>query len=295
MTLDPLTVNIQSPNGQVSAVFLPERGGIMSSLKLAGREYLYQHDFFTAHQWPDLPGAWPFCFPVCARLAYRGEKGVYMHVDKPYKMPIHGVAWWQAWTVIESSAHAVTLELTDSDASRAMYPFAFSVRLHYECTNDGLLCRQYYENRGNEVMPYYAGFHPYFHVPVAEKAKTFLSYAPIKRYVYNADYTQVIGEQPLFDLPCAVSDPVLNEQLTQIVPGSPVTLTYADGRCLTLCVTGVSETDLFSYIQLYTQADKPFFCIEPWMAAPNSLNDGGARQLAPGTTDEALLQLSVTH
>lgn len=293
MPHDSLAVSIQSPNGQISAVFLPERGGILSSLKLAGREYLYQHDFFTASRWHDLPGAWPFCFPVCARLAYRGEQGVYLHDGKPYKMPIHGVAWWQAWTVIESSAYALTLELTDTDASRAMYPFAFSVRLQYECTNEKLLCRQYYENRSAEVMPYYAGFHPYFYVPMAEKSQTFLSYTPVKRYVYNADYTQVIGEQPLFSLPCAVSDPILNEQLTKIVPGSPVSLTYADGRCLTLCASGVTDADLFSYVQLYTQADKPFFCIEPWMGAPNSLNDGGTQQLAPGEVSEALLTLGV--
>lgn len=295
MTMKPTdqALAIHSPKGSYKATFLPARGGLLSSLVAHGQELFYQHDFIHAPRWPDLPGGCPFLFPVCARLSYQNQLGAYTYNNQVYRMPIHGVGWWQAWTVTDHGKHHLVLALSDTPASQAMFPFSFTVTLHYQLSENGLTCTQHYDNLSPEPMPYYAGFHPYWHVPLDEKSTTMLMYKPIKRLLYNNDLTDIIGEQPLFKLPCPVDNPELNEQLTQIEGGQPLCLQYHDGRRITFFVTSDTDSDMFRYVQLYTQNDRPFFCIEPWMAPPNSLNHNDARWLAPHSQEQAQLHLSV--
>ena len=284
---------ICSPSGKVQAKFVPQRGGIMASLKISGRELLYRHPEFWDPDIDDLPGAWPFCFPVCARLSYRNDFGAYKIDNELYKMPIHGLGWWNAWSVKGAGENWIELEFVDNEQTRAMYPFQFCVTLRYEIFDDQLLCQQTYFNKSASPMPYYAGFHPYFLMP-DNKADVTLNYKPEKRFVYNSDYTEIIGEQDLFCLPSSVCNPDLNEQLTKLGSDKTAYLNFPDGLQLSINVAGDQDPDMFSFMQLYTQADKNFFCVEPWMAAPNSLNTGDARLIQAGAHDSALLTLAWT-
>ena len=63
-----------------------------------------------------------------------------------------------------------------------------------------------------------------------------------------------------------------------------------------MAAEGVEDPNLFPYVQLYTMTEKPFFCVEPWMAAPNSLNTAkGCRWLEPGAVEHGVLRLWVTN
>jgi galactose mutarotase-like enzyme len=82
-------------------------------------EYIWQGD----------PAYWsgrtPLMFPICGRL-YEGR---YTHNGKTYEMGKHGFAKLMEFEGKQTSDTSVTLTLTDSDETRAVYPFAFSLIL----------------------------------------------------------------------------------------------------------------------------------------------------------------------
>lgn len=292
---------IMSHDERAHMTFLPDRGGVASSLVLptaeGSQECLYLHDWFwQAEPWPDLPGGWPFCFPVCARLEADGQSGAYVYAGQTYTLPIHGFNWSMPWAVFDAGADWITMQLLDTPESQEMYPFAFDLRLTYRLSVDGMRCEFWCQNTGDTPMPYYAGFHPYLLTPAVGvgKDQVQLHYAPIKRFQYNEQLTGICGEQPLFDVPCAIVDPAVNEQLTQVGANKRALLQAPGWAGLSIEIKEESRSDLFSFVQLYTMADRPFFCVEHWMNAPNAMNHlESVLCLAPGQTDTAVCEVRV--
>lgn len=282
--------------------FIPAKGGMAYSLtmNIAGkaRELLYCHDNLWDTHYDDLLGGWPFLFPICARIARNGEFGVYLYDGQHYKLPIHGFAPYLPWQVKSHTDHSLCLSLEDNEQTQAMFPFAFRIELDYVVKANQVICLQRYYNRDDKPMPYYAGFHPYLNTTAFSdnKQDVMLQYQPIRRLRYNADLTDIIGEQAVFALPKSVSDPAINEQLTLVGENKLVQLSGPEAWKLNLEVQGLEDEFLFPYVQLYTMADKPFFCIEPWMSFPNAMNSmKGVRWLAPGSMEEGILNLWLTE
>ena len=292
---------ITSEDQSTSASFIPERGGIGTSLTMHCqghvRELLYQHDFlWDEGPLTDLPGGWPFLFPICGRLERDNDSGVYLYDGQRYHLPIHGVAPYQPWMVVKAGRADLIMELTDSEETRTCYPFEFVIRLHYEVSANCMSCRMTCQNRGDTVLPYYAGFHPYFRLPDAESdwSKVQVSCHPSRRLHYNERLVDVVGDGDVPGFPTSVTDPDINEILTMIPEPQTLTLNYPDGMQLELTAEGVQGEHLFPYVQLYRMPDKPFFCAEPWMGHPNAMNTCyGVRRLEPGEKDEAVITVSV--
>lgn len=288
------SIEIIDKTGSTKALFVPEYGGMISSIQMGDRELLYLHDTFWQKEVTDLRGGFPFCFPVVARLKRQEKKGVYLYDGKQYELPIHGFSWFEPWSVENQSRDQLTLILRDNERTQKMYPFKFEIKLRYEITHNKLICHQSYVNLSDKPMPYYAGFHPYFQVakPGAGKSEVTFNYHPTRRFVYNSDYTDIVGETSLFALPAKITDPNVNEQLTRVGENKEATLHYRSGDVLHMVAEGVEDPDLFPYIQLYTIPDEPFFCIEPWMSYPNAMNSvQGVRWLAPGQSEHGLFKL----
>ncbi len=291
---------IRSADGGSFVTCVPERGGILTSIVMPGgeapRELLYHHDFLWNETIDDLPGAWPFCFPVCARLERDGQVGVYNYDGQQYHLSIHGFAWQLPWDIELDADDMFTLVLRDNEQTRQQYPFEFEIRLQYKIEDGRLLCRQTYTNRGNKAMPYNAGFHPYFLTPIPQmgKANVSLNYNPQRRFVYNDRLTDIVGETDCFATPVSIATAEINEQLTQVGADKTAFLTFPDGDKIEMTAEGVEDEDLFPFIQLYTMAEKPFFCIEPWMGQPNAMNSVlGMRWLEPGQSEQGLLHLKL--
>lgn len=292
------TYTIRASDQVSEMTFVPARGGAASSLILPGktgpRELLYCHDFFWDKEISDIPGGWPFCFPVCGRMSRQGKTGVYYYDGKLYELLIHGFSWYEVWKVNAVNNDSITLILRDNAATLARYPFRFEVKLHYQIKPGELICHASFTNCDSNPMPYYAGFHPYFLTPLLNQGKdrVVLDFKPIRRLEYNHHLTDIIGELPVFDVPTSIVDSKINEQLTVLGEDKNITLSYPNGDCLSLAVFGEQQPDLFSYVQLYHIPEKPFFCIEPWMSYPNAINSvAGVRWLQPNACDKAILKL----
>lgn len=293
------TIKITAADGLTSATFVPERGGIGSSITLPwqnqAREILYCHDNFWDEKIDDLPGGWPFLFPICGRLKRDGELGRYLWNQQSYQLPIHGLSWWNPWQAESNSDQSqITLSLSSNDRLKQHYPFDFQIALDYRVEPGQLHCQQTVSNNSDEPMPYYAGFHPYLLMPDAGrlKADTQLALSAQHQLHYNDDLTDVndgLTAPPSW--PGSAADPNLNEQLFKLTDDHQIDVQYPDGFTLQM-----NSSAAFAYCQLYTMANKPFFCIEPWMGYPNGLNRlQGARWLAPGETESAWLTLSNTE
>lgn len=286
------TYTIHSADQSTQATFVPELGGCASSIIMPGktgpRELLFLHDFFFTKNWPDLAGGWPFCFPVCGRLIHQGKIGCYVYQDKEYHLPIHGFAWQKPWDVAAIEKHMIEMVLTDDAHTRSVYPFTFEIRLRYTLAKAKLTCEQTYCNHSDKSMPFYAGFHPYFLTPSGSgKEKVMLEFQPQKRFIYNDTLTDIIGEQPIFKTPVAVTDPNINEQFTWMGEHQQIQLSYPNGDRLRMFTP-------FPYLQLYTIPDYPFICAEPWMARPNAMNHAnGVRWLKPGGIDKSTLRVEL--
>ncbi|HEY8240529.1 MAG TPA: aldose epimerase [Kiritimatiellia bacterium] len=282
---------IASPGGRVRAEVVPAWGGIGSSLVFDGRELLFQHEFFWNPESQRTRGGWPFLFPICGRLERGGVDGAYLHDGRVYNLPIHGFGSRMPWGVADSAEDRLTLVLTDTEATRAAYPFRFEVRLAYRVESDAFVCEQSYANRGDRPMPYYAGFHPYFRTPPpgAGKQDVKVDLKPVRRLKYNQRLTDIVGEEPVPTMPLSVTDPHASEMLLRVGEDREARLVHPDGLVIRM------RAESFDYIQLYTMPELPFFCIEPWMSHPNSLNTAGAvRWLAPGQTERSVLRVWVT-
>lgn len=289
---------ICSQDGKTRATFVPAIGGVASSIIMpyanSERELLYQHTYFWDKEVKDLPGAWPFIFPICARIERGGVPGNYLYDGHLYNLPIHGISWWLPWNVTNFTQDTIILALSDNQETLKRYPFHFHIELKYQISDKKLACYQTYSNTGNKPMPYYAGFHPYFLTPKPGegKEKVMLNYHAKRRFIYNDKLTDLIGEQKLLNMPISIADPKINEQLVELSEDKTSSLSFPDGFQLSMKAEGTEDPNMFKYVQVYTQPHKPFVCIEPWMGFPNAMNTvAGCRFLKPNESEHGIIQL----
>ena len=289
---------IRAATGGGEAAIVPELGAVVSSLRLPGpdglREVLFRHPHFWDPAAVRTRGGIPFLFPVCGRLERNGQSGAYLFDGHVYEMKIHGFAMRGPWEVVKADGASLTVCLADSPASLGQFPFSFRIMLVFRFEGEAFVIDQSYENTGKRAFPYYAGFHPYFLTPEpgAGKEAVMLNYKPCARWLMNERLTDIVGTVAPPAMPCSLTDPAINEILTQVGPDREVVFTYPDGLELHTRADGLDDPAMFPFVQLYTMADRPFYCVEPWMGFPNALNAAaGARWLAAGQTERGRLHV----
>ncbi|UYW28993.1 aldose 1-epimerase family protein [Methylorubrum extorquens] len=149
------TVEIRADDGSTARIAL--HGAEPVSWQVEGREYLWSGD----------PEHWnrhaPWLFPVVG-----ASSGGSVQVDgRRYPMAQHGFARDLPFAVVSQSADAVSLQLTDSAATRAHYPFPFQLTIDARIAAKTLAFEIRVENPGKAALPYALGFHPAFPWPFA--------------------------------------------------------------------------------------------------------------------------------
>lgn len=96
------------------------------------------------------------------------------------------------------------------------------------------------------------------------------------------------GPRPPPAFPRAIVGDDINGLLLDVAGHGDSRLLFPDGFQIIQTASA-----LFRYRQFYTLPDEPFFCDEPWMAPPGSLNRPDAsRLLAPGQSESATLLIA---
>lgn len=238
----------------------PERGGIVISCELHGVELFYLDKATFYNPSANIRGGNPVLFPICGPV----QDSAYEWNGKTYKMGQHGIARISPWEVVGTSTEneaSITLRLRSNASTLEAFPFDFELLFTYSLVNGELHIRQHYRNfNHHEAMPFYAGFHPYFiieggkDIPYETDATQYVDYNDneVKPYMGSVDL------EPMVESFCLL-DAKKSEIAFPSRKGVRIHLRY---------------TDVFKYVVIWSVKDRPFVCVEPWMARPLEMNRG---------------------
>ncbi len=266
------TYILTAEDGSSRIELIPERGGIVTSWQVGDKELLYLDSERLTDPKLSVRGGIPILFPICGNLIDHS----YTYQGTIYPLKQHGFARDLPWQFAETpeQTNSITLILESDAITLAGFPFAFQLAFTYTLEGTALVIHQQFINLSDHVMPFAAGFHPYFLVP----DKTQLSFEiPGTTYWDNVTKTTQAYDGT-FDLSQAEIDASFN----QLSAASMHMIDQA--RQLTL---SVEYDQPFTTFVFWTVQGKEFICLEPWMAPRNAMNTSiNLQHIEPQTSFE---------
>ena len=153
---------INGPNDSEMS-FCPERGGIITSMKIKGVELFYfDKERFNDPDKSDRGGV-PILFPMSGPPTKEGPFS---------KLKQHGFARnSDNWKIEKTEEENEFIEILESnDKTKEIFPYDFVLKMRSKIEDDGsIIISQEVENKGENEMPISMGLHPYFNVPEGKK------------------------------------------------------------------------------------------------------------------------------
>lgn len=264
---------IRITNGKFTATIRPEGAQIISLTAPNGREVIWQGD----------PSIWADHTPVLFPVIGNCKDASVIIGGRKYPMTKHGFARKAMFDPIIIGRNYVTLELTESPATKKMYPFDFTFQVTYELTETGFTCTMMVENQSDKPMPFCVGGHPAFVVPM-ETGAAF------------EDYQLVLPEdEKATNLLCPGGQLITGSEPIAI-PGGVIPLTHAifdEKDTLMLTELKSRHVDLvhrksghglrlscedMDVLAIWTRPNNhgDYLCLEPWVGQPGGVHESGA-------------------
>lgn len=267
-------------SGELTARVDPLGAELWSLTDRAGREYMTNADpaFWTGHA--------PLLFPIVGAL----NGGRYRLGEHEYAMTRHGFARTSRFAVVEAAADSVRFLLTDSDATRAGYRFAFALEVDFRIAGMALEITATVTNPGEKALPFSFGFHPAFawplpggaakdaHRVVFDRAEP----QPIRRIdpasgllISETQPTPVSGNTltptpELFEPDALIWDRLASRALSFGAPGgSWIDLTFPDSPML----------------GIWQKPGAHYLCLEPWQGFADPVGYSGDFRDKPGVVE----------
>jgi galactose mutarotase-like enzyme len=259
------------------ATLVPARGAITTRFRVGERELLYLDEATLRDPTKNVRGGIPLLFPSPGRLkddrfARDGHAGA---------MKQHGFARdvaWQARPHADSDAARATLETKATDATLAMYPYPFELKLVVSLRARSLRLDVAVHNTGKDPIPFGFGTHPYF--LVTDKAAVRI---PTKASRAFDNVSKTVVPFRGFDLTAKEVDLHLLDH-----GDSAGAIEWPDGARLDLRASPEHTRWV-----VWTLAGRDFVCLEPWTSPADALNTGeGLLVVAPGEEKTLWLELA---
>ena len=166
--------------------------------------------------------------------------------------------------------------LIDSEQTRAMYPWRFELWVRYELTAAGLAQEMTVINRDEKAMPFQLGWHPGFNTPQIAGAKADCHLRlPAGEAVrmLNDENCRLTGEKQTVTF---AGDFSFTEQELDATYMFDLSATPPERRVVELLdpdqAVGVRVAfPDYPHLGLWSDADAPFVCIEPWQGMDDSV------------------------
>ncbi len=279
---------IKLKNRHLTVIINPLGAEIVSVIK-DGYEYLWQGN-------PDIwKGQAPNLFPFIGRL--KDEE--YEYDNRLFKVKIHGFARHSLFEIVESNENYVSLRITGTPDTYAVYPFDFDFIVSYELM-DNIIKKQYMIiNNGYKVMYYEVGGHEGYNLTF-EKNKImddyYIKFSDNILYNYTTDKNIMINKQTeeinLSDRKLYLKPEIFKNDAL-ILDCSKLSNREVVLECSTSSRKVKVRFEDFDYLGIWT---RPFYtnyvCIEPWSALPDCNfidkkleNKIGIRKLTAKKTD----------
>lgn len=230
-----------------------------------GREYI----------WNGNPEYWnrrsPVLFPIVGSL----KDGKYQYQGKEYRLPRHGFARDQEFSLTHSSDNQAVFSLHYNQESLKDYPFQFWLQINYRLLKNTLLIGYSVINDGQNKMAFTLGAHPAFNLegnfsdytlefPKSEALQTF----PLENGLLSRQKNVIpLKKDGALDLEYSTFE---NDALViKNNPGREVVIRDKSEKILSV------EFDDFPHLGIWTVQDAPFICIEPWYGYSDSVDSSG--------------------
>lgn len=262
------------------------------SINPRGAELTRLWDAQVQHNWmwQPQPDVWnnvaTQLFPVVGRLILDGL----WQGERFFPLPAHGFLRHHPFRCLEHSAARLVIEACDDDRSRAIWPFAWRMRMVWQLTADGLKIDWQVSNHDEERWGYSLGWHPGFAVPIASEAGwqvRFSGGAPRGPFPTHQRLLTMIEEAPeveIFPL------------TAQVFAAGAVYFSHMQHRQIAVCSPSgepriILETGDQPWLALWGVPGADLLCIEPLCGTTDAPDfDGqidhkrGIRWLDPGQT-----------
>ncbi|EJL21788.1 galactose mutarotase-like enzyme [Novosphingobium sp. AP12] len=264
-------------SGDLTARINPLGAELWSLADRQGREYMTDADpaFWTGHA--------PLLFPIVGAL--NGDS--YRIDGREYELKKHGFARRSPFEVVEAGADHVLFRLTDGEATREVYPFAFVLDIAFRIEGASLHMEARVSNPGDEPLPFSFGFHPAFAWPLpggAAKADHVIAFEqgepqPIRRIEPASGLvlpepvaTPVEGhllcpDPAQFEADALIWDRLSSRSLTFGAPGG------------TQLAIAFPDTPMLG---IWQKPGAAYLCIEPWQGIADPLGFNGDFRAKPG-------------
>ena len=230
------------------------------STKAAEITSFYDKEKNIEHMWQGDPAFWSGRNPILFPIVGNTWSKEYQIDGKTYKMGNHGFARHSEFTVEEVTEDTIVLSLSDSEETRAQYPFEFKMTVSYQLTGRKLTITYRIDNHSPKMMPFNFGLHPAFNCPM-EKGERFQDYKVI--FACPETQTCVAGDSRLclndekemaLDYATFSSIPTI---ILEHVKSPYVTLTNGKNSVTVSCAG-------YRWLAFWTKQNAPYLCIEPW-------------------------------
>ncbi len=230
--------------------------------------------------WPADPAYWnrhaPVLFPIVGRL----PDNRYQHEGRTYELGQHGFARDQDFALLRQSEFELVFELRSDDASRAVYPFEFALRISYRLAGTTLTVGWEVESTGPAGLLFSIGAHPAFRCPL-------LPGEAFEDYDFVFDHPVTLERHLLQNgLLSGETEPLLARQTElplsyELFAQDALVFKQFDFTQLTLRSRRSGHSvrvrfDGFPYLGLWTKGPGAgFVCIEPWQGIAGSTSGSG--------------------
>lgn len=249
-------IRLTDPNSGICATVLPDYGGMVSSLSLNGVQVLRLKSELVGMA-NCLAGGMPILFPFCSRT----KDDTYRIGGKQYTMPFHGLVKSTTFAVEKAQTQSLWMYTVPSEViKKENYPYTFVLHVHYRVDGHSLYTQAVIENRSEERMPFYIGWHPYF-ITSSKKDTTFTF--DMRHYKSYLDGSQGEWQGNTVDLSQTLDHVLWGTQKKEMVLKN-----HADGY-----EARIIMDDMHSVATICTVFDD-CVCIEPWTGTPDAINTG---------------------
>jgi galactose mutarotase-like enzyme len=253
--------------------------------------------------WSGDPAFWtgraPILFPIVGRL-----NGDVLRVEeKEYPLQKHGFARHSRFELQHHDAASATFRLTDTPATRAIYPFAFVLDVSFMVAGATLAMTASIRNPGDAPLPASFGYHPAFvwPLPGGNRATHEIVFAcdepgPLRRVTAQGLIGPEPKPSPVSGNRFVLSDGLFADDALVWTGLNSCALSYGvpDGPHLDIAFPDTPD------LGIWTKPGAGFICIEPWAghADPqdyaNDFRDKpGVIEIAPGAQASFRMDVSV--
>lgn len=272
-----MTELVSITSGDLTATINPLGAELWSLTDTEGREYMTDADpaFWT--------GRAPLLFPIVGALS----GGRYRLGGSEFALPKHGFARTSRFECVEADGAFALFRLTDSETTRAAYPFAFALEMRFRLEGWMLAMEARVANTGEGRLPFSFGFHPAFAWPLPGGAAK-----EAHRILFASDEPQPIRRiDPASGLvlpdpqPTPVKDGVLAPDAS-LFEADALIWDHLASRALRFGADEGAKLDIAfpdtPMLGIWQKPGAGYLCIEPWQGIADPQGHVGDFRDKPG-------------